>query len=81
LFGACTQEASGDVQRTNSAKGSNVTTVEALRKVVEAWEALPEGHYSPREVERWMHRHMKPAIDAARAALSTTKPTPHRGAT
>jgi hypothetical protein len=46
---------------------------EALRKVVKAWEALPEGRYSPREVERWLCREMKPAIDAARAELSKGK--------
>lgn len=38
-----------------------------LKQVIEAWEALPEGHHSPRTIEQWLHEHMKPAIDAARA--------------
>lgn len=43
--------------------------VGALTKVIAAWEALPMGHYSAREIERWMHDHMKPAIDKAREVM------------
>lgn len=42
----------------------------ALRKVVEAWESLPEGDYSPEVIARWLKRQMKPAIDYARAVLT-----------
>ena len=45
---------------------------EALRAVVAAWEALPGGRdYSIRIVQDWLVKDMKPAIDAARAALAT----------
>ncbi|MFA6180470.1 MAG: hypothetical protein WC696_12730 [Candidatus Methylopumilus sp.] len=41
----------------------------ALKKIIKAWEALPEGNYTPRQIERWLCDRMKPAIDAGRAAL------------
>jgi macrodomain Ter protein organizer (MatP/YcbG family) len=52
------------------------TTEEALRNVVRAWEALPRGNHTPAEVEGWMHRHMKPAIDRARRLLGMPTESP-----
>ena len=45
-----------------------------IMQVIEAWEALPGGYHSPKEVERWMHNYMKPAIDAARKAMGQPIP-------
>jgi chromosome segregation ATPase len=42
----------------------------ALGNVVQGWEALDEGYHSPVTLERWLWDDMKPAIDAARAALA-----------
>jgi macrodomain Ter protein organizer (MatP/YcbG family) len=42
---------------------------------VEAWEKLPGGqHHSPREVERWLSKHMSPAINNARKVLGRKMP-------
>jgi len=41
----------------------------ALAAVVDAWNQLPEGYYSPTEVDAWLHTSMKPAIDRARVVL------------
>lgn len=40
---------------------------------VSAWEALPEGRYSPRTVEKWLNASMKPYADAARRFLNAGK--------
>lgn len=42
---------------------------EALEKVVEAWEVLPAGMYTPREIALWIREHMTPAINEARRSL------------
>lgn len=47
-----------------------MTEKQALKKIVAAWESLPEGNHSPRVVERWMREKMKPAIDTCRDVLS-----------
>jgi hypothetical protein len=44
----------------------------ALRGVKDAWESLPEGNYRPWQVEEWLVKKMKPAIDTVRAALAQT---------
>jgi hypothetical protein len=45
--------------------------VAVIRKLVAAWEALPGGrNYDKRVVQEWLIDDMKPAIDAARFALS-----------
>jgi len=41
-----------------------------VRKLIRAWESLPEGTYSPRQIQDWLVRKMKPAIDAARKGVS-----------
>lgn len=46
-----------------------MTEKQALKRIVSAWESLPEGHHSPHAVERWMREKMKPAIDACRDVL------------
>jgi len=43
---------------------------EALRNVIMAWEATKPGNTTTREIQRWLVEDMKPAVDAARAALS-----------
>jgi hypothetical protein len=46
------------------------TVEEALRNIIEAWEALPGGRpHADIAVERWLRREMKPAIDRARRLL------------
>ncbi len=46
------------------------TTQDALENLVDAWESLPGGrNYSPREVEAWMSKKLKPAFDRARRVL------------
>jgi macrodomain Ter protein organizer (MatP/YcbG family) len=48
---------------------------DALDNLVEAWEKLPGGqHHSPREVERWLSKHMSPAINNARKVLGRKMP-------
>lgn len=44
----------------------------ALSDLIDAWEALPQGHHSPGAVERWLRHHMKPAVDAGRGAIGRT---------
>lgn len=47
----------------------------ALRKVIMAWEELPGNQqYSPREIERWLSKSMKPALDQARKTLGLPIP-------
>ena len=41
----------------------------ALEALVEAWESLSVGNYSPARIQRWLNEDMKPAIDAARTVL------------
>lgn len=48
----------------------------ALIGVVRAWNALSAGYYSPREIQFWLSNDLKPAIDAARSALSPTDHEP-----
>lgn len=45
----------------------------ALESLVRAWERLPSGHYSPREIERWLREEMTPAINIARDALARSE--------
>ena len=40
-----------------------------LKAVIDAWEKLSEGHYSPKEIEKWLHNDMKPVIDVLRNEL------------
>lgn len=42
---------------------------EALKKIIIAWDVLPEGHYGMREIEDWLVKHMAPAITNARKVL------------
>ncbi len=45
--------------------------VGALDGTVIAWEALPGPRYhTPSEVEQWLSKNMKPAMDVARAVLA-----------
>jgi hypothetical protein len=41
-----------------------------VKKLIEAWESL-EGNknYSPKDIERWLIKDMKPAIDSLRKKL------------
>lgn len=41
----------------------------ALRRIVNAWESLPEGNYSPSVIAKWLGK-MAPAINNARKVLS-----------
>lgn len=42
----------------------------ALVKIIAAWESLPgDTCYTPKQIGDWLHSHMKPAIDNARAAI------------
>lgn len=41
----------------------------ALQAAIGAWNSLPTGYYSGRTIEAWLLDHMKPAIEACRAAL------------
>lgn len=45
----------------------------ALSDLIDAWEALPEGNYSPGAIERWLRHHMKPAVDAGRSAIGRSE--------
>lgn len=47
-----------------------------LRSVVDAWEVLPEGNYTPRKIEWWLRDRMLPAINKTRAMLSAAPPPP-----
>jgi hypothetical protein len=51
----------------------NMTEREALQQLVKAWEALPTGNYSPRQIQRWLSEHIKPAIDKARLVLRSVE--------
>lgn len=42
---------------------------QALADLVEAFDALHQGRYTPKEVERWLAERMAPAINAARKVL------------
>ena len=56
-----------------------LTSEQALRAVVEAWESLPGGQwYSPQEVQDWLSSEMKPAIDGARRSLGMRVPKASR---
>lgn len=46
-----------------------MTETEALHSVLKAWEALPQGRHTPRQVETWMREHMWHAANDAREAL------------
>lgn len=60
--------------QTSTNNGSNdAPVVSALQNLVAAWEVLPNGNYSPRCIEDWLARDMKPAVDAARAALASAR--------
>jgi hypothetical protein len=49
---------------------------DALDGLVEAWEKLPGGqNHSHRDVEKWLSRHMSPAINRARTVLGRKPPT------
>lgn len=41
----------------------------ALKKIVEAWDSLPEGDYQSRTIEAWLIEPMAPAIAEAREVL------------
>jgi hypothetical protein len=45
----------------------------ALSALVEAWDSLPDGHYSPDIITEWLVDDMKPVIDVAREALAAQK--------
>lgn len=40
-----------------------------LKALVDACGAIPPGSYSPKEIEDWLCRDMKPAVERARATL------------
>ena len=43
---------------------SKVRRLEALiDRVIEAWDVLPDGEYTPREIEHWLRYNIKPAIN------------------
>lgn len=50
-----------------------IPAIREMRKAIEQyivwWDSLSVGHHSPDEIEAWLRR-SKPAIDAARLALS-----------
>lgn len=47
--------------------------IEDLKKIVAAWEKLPEGYHSPKEVERWLVRHMSPVINKFRKKIAESE--------
>ncbi|TPM39627.1 hypothetical protein [Mesorhizobium sp. B2-3-4] len=57
-------------ERITEARTMNVN--DALQNVVRAWEATKSGETSVSEIQRWLVEDMKPAIDAARTALSAS---------
>ncbi len=65
----------GRRERLEEADAQIAQLRQALGHVVRAWDRLPEGVYTPGELERWLVRHMKPAIDAARA-IADKEPAP-----
>jgi len=42
--------------------------LKVLTTIVKAWESLPEGFHTSEQVEAWLAKRMKPAIDLARDA-------------
>lgn len=41
-----------------------------VKKLIEAWESLEgDKHHSSKDIERWLIKDMKPAIDALRKKL------------
>jgi hypothetical protein len=46
---------------------------ESANKLVDAWESLPEGFHSPKEIGEWLAKTMKPAIDDLRNFLGRSK--------
>ena len=61
-----------EVMRVNNEPGA-MTERTALHRVIRAWESLPGGRdYHPADIQRWLVEDMKPAMDAARAALKDT---------
>jgi len=58
------------------AESSNDELKAALNQVCDAWEALKGGcQYSPDEIQTWLSRHMKPALDKARRTLGRRIPS------
>jgi hypothetical protein len=56
---------------TGKAAEAEIARLRALvAEVIAAWDALPEGDYQPRRVERWLRENMHPAMNRARAALA-----------
>lgn len=54
-------------------RAREVELVGALDGIILAWEELPgPSHYSPGEVQQWLSRYMKPAIDVIRTVLAAT---------
>ncbi len=64
--------AADEIDRLTSEIASLTARCEVLRGVVAAWEMLPSGHYGASQIDRWLREDMKPAIDAARAALQSS---------
>ena len=51
---------------------ANDKALEALKRIVEAWESLPEGRYTAKEISIWLLSCMKPTIDKAREIIIYT---------
>ena len=50
-----------------------------LNKLLDAWDALPEGRYTPSEIERWLKNQIHPVIREARTVLGREPPTSSSG--
>lgn len=52
-------------------KESEVIT--ASNNLLDAWNVLKSGNYSPKTIEKWLIEEMKPAVDKLRLALKRDK--------
>ncbi len=57
-------------QRAIAAESRLAEAMKVIGGGIAAWEALPEGNYSPKTIERWLKDNLKPHADAARAFIA-----------
>lgn len=69
--GVAHQDRANEMQdRAIAAESRLAEATKVIGGGIAAWEALPEGNYSPKTIERWLKDNLKPHADAARAFIA-----------
>lgn len=53
----------------DSGRGTFNVNEKLLNKIIDAWESLGEGYFSPKAIEHWLIEKMSPVINEARKHL------------